>query len=1094
MIYMFGVRLYLDSAPVVANAADIGLYSIVGGNSVFRWIESDISAYAPTYTWKTGILKPDFSEPTQESVDVAITGNLPTIGGTSIKIINTIMYAGAYTQFDKILSDNGIHFNELRMDIIRFEIVGGALVNADGSVHFRGLCGNTTWDEKELTIPLETALLKRKSNLATIINKTDFPNASDDIVGQTVPVTYGEFKPQYNSNGTIIHNGFAKFVRTANNETVYENLVIQKWKNDDGTVYWSTMNADFTGIKAFPIVSNNGAIPPVIYSIKLLTLSSNINWFDSAYNPIITGTITLDYFEGMYIKVIDGIGENKYRRIKSGNIDLDTAHNVLILEIEDVFEETLAGNATATEIDNSWVQIVDIAREYRSDIWRCKDYLDVNGGFIYNAMNIFGYLAQSIAKVTTENTDANILTAKNEFMRLPLYAYKDIGDGNKNLLDIDVKLFNGDPDTMDSFLILPVSNVALYNESDLTEWGGVGYTKKSAGLFYDGTKFNINSEVIDGALTSVNNKNYYGYYQRALNLQIKNVVWWHFITFGLPEIPANFYENFEMYILIRMMTAWEFFPPGYPDSYITVSYKKFMGSHISALAKTDWNDDEVAPILGKLHTFDNVADFYYDYHRPSKGNTAFYYDNNGSTTFSGYMNIPITGIDNRDKYNMVKGKFALGIRRKNGVAVTINLDDYIRIYEMAVALKKSVSIKDAIYSPFQGRIYGTTWGQSEGSSSFSSSSQSSPSSSSSSSHSSMSSSSSSSETGETGRKVALAMINNPIDIMEHVLRLQMWSETGETKNWGKEYATSPLIDISTSEGGFDYEDLDPIKALRPAWQILNYNDAWSDEMLRRLCKSFFLVNYQHPETGKESVAYIADKSLTVPAMTITLDDIIGPVGQVVYPQVKNVYCEPYIKYCLNNANGQYEKIIQVTNTSKPIYDASYVIGVTGSNAEMLWTRGHVLWEAYRQIEPMPTDISENPLIVKDADALWFLDTLYNWMGAINIDGDPVNVIFEPKKRIVFNVPYQVGKGWFLTQHHKLQLPHQTDDVAIEFMIEQISKNINKGKEIVTVQAILYGAATEIAMYVQDVYDAGTLLADWQDVYTPAAANDIQDVT
>jgi len=253
MIYIFGVRLYLDSAPVVANAADIGLYSIVGGNSVFRWIESDISAYAPTYTWKTGILKPDFSEPTNESVDLAVTGNLPTIGGTSVKIINTVMYAGAYTQFDKILSDNGIHFNELRMDIIRFEIVGGALVSADGAVHFRGLCGNTIWNEKELTIPLETALLKRKSNLATIINKTDFPNASDDIVGQIVPVTFGEFKPQYDSNSTIIHNGFAKFVRTANTETVYKSVAWKQFVNDDGTEFWLSINSKYVGLNAFPV-------------------------------------------------------------------------------------------------------------------------------------------------------------------------------------------------------------------------------------------------------------------------------------------------------------------------------------------------------------------------------------------------------------------------------------------------------------------------------------------------------------------------------------------------------------------------------------------------------------------------------------------------------------------------------------------------------------------------------------------------------------------------------------------------------------------------------------------------------------------------
>ena len=47
--------------------------------------------------------------------------------------------------------------------------------------------------------------------------------------------------------------------------------------------------------------------------------------------------------------------------------------------------------------------------------------------------------------------------------------------------------------------------------------------------------------------------------------------------------------------------------------------------------------------------------------------------------------------------------------------------------------------------------------------------------------------------------------------------------------------------------------------------------------------------------------------------------------------------------------------------------------------------------------------------------------------------------------------------------------------------------------------MLYGEVTDIAMYVQDTYDPGTLLADWQDVYTTQAEEaaqgaDVQDIT
>jgi hypothetical protein len=121
------------------------------------------------------------------------------------------------------------------------------------------------------------------------------------------------------------------------------------------------------------------------------------------------------------------------------------------------------------------------------------------------------------------------------------------------------------------------------------------------------------------------------------------------------------------------------------------------------------------------------------------------------------------------------------------------------------------------------------------------------------------------------------------------------------------------------------------------------------------------------------------------------------------------------------------------------------------------------------------------------------------MGALDTDGTPSGVVFEPKKRIGFNVPYDVGKNWFLTQHHKLQLPHQTNDTAIEFCIERIRRVLKRGSERISVQAILYGDTTEIELYVQDTWVQGTLLADWQDHMQTLAERgeggaDIQDIT
>jgi len=476
-------------------------------------------------------------------------------------------------------------------------------------------------------------------------------------------------------------------------------------------------------------------------------------------------------------------------------------------------------------------------------------------------------------------------------------------------------------------------------------------------------------------------------------------------------------------------------------------------------------------------------------------------------------------METEEKYKSIKLSafffyFPIGI----SLPEAYNLD----IHQVAIIFRKSISIKKAIYSPHRGRIYRASWGTAAGTSvsSSSSSSQSSPSSSSSSSSSSQSfpsSSSSSSESSSSssvsspssssssssscgygaGRKNACAMINNPIDILEHTMRLQNWSEQGETREWGKEYAGDPLIDVATTEGGFDYEDLDFHKTLRPARQIKQYRNTSTIEIAKSISKQFFIVSHQDPLTGKERCAYIAEKSLTTPTTTITLSDIIGPIADVVYPETRNIYPEPIIKYARNNATGDFEKTLQVTNTNESTFVESYVIGASGTTAEMLWTRGHVLWEATRSVETLPNERANLTWYTKDEDAIWYLETLYLWMGAVNTDGTPSGITYEPKKRIAFSVPYETGVNWFLTQHHILQLSHQTNSQSIEFVIEKISKNIKKGQEKVTVQVILYGDASNLAYYVKDTVNAGVTLDDWQDsvdkkVDVPAQGEDIKD--
>lgn len=1072
--YIFTSRIYLDSDPTVANASDIGLYDDAdnGANQVLRWSEADISSFSPTYTWKTGIVKPSPFGDTDESADFSDGGDLPRVAGSSLRFTNIITYGGVSTQFDKILEDNSIRLKGLRCDIIRFEISGGSLVEADGEVHFRGICGDSTHTEKEYNIPLENSLFKRRANLSTIITKEDYANASDDIVGKTVPVTFGEFVPVFDANENVVKNGYAKFVRTAKSEIIYENSPASFFNTSTGLFAVITAAGQGWGLKVFPIVGNDGNTPPIMYKIKLLNNEDGIIWrLDGVLKT--TGSYAITNLVDYYVYVIDGNGQGGYRKIESALVDLDSDATVIEVVLADYFEEILGGNATATADDQSWIQFIDITRQYTSDVWECKDFLDTDGNAVTNGLDIYSYVKDANVKVSGAAQTVPVTEKPFQFYLLPQYGYTASGTNNTTL-DIDVKLFEDNPDQMQTFLIKPIENFGFETADTFSNWRKDSednyerYERRIDGYYprpdvAPTEILPVEWEVLGGTvdeITSKDENSIWGYYLCVKNIvedgagfNTRYITGW---TFTMPTVPNNFnFDSVNLFLKVESNIAES---GGWDDSSVNIRYRRFIGfakEILSAENGAKYKDQSL--ISGELQC---MPDFWYNTSPDTKNK--YFYTNNTLTDpdnkFWGYQKFEFSDVDSVEKYQAIKEACIFFWHKfKHGIFSVLTAYHF---YKMVVGFKKKVSIKDAVYLPYHGRIYGDTWG---------------------------------------ARKTAANMINNPIDILEHTLRLQNWSEQGETKNWGKEYADVPLIDVSTSEGGFDYEDLNTMKAIKSARQILNYSDAWSDNIARSLCKGFFLCNFQDPITGEEKIAYIAEKSKTTPTTTITLSDIIGPISPVIYPKAKGIYTEPAVRYAKNNATGGYDKIIQITNAGAATYDASYVIGLSGDTAELMWTRAHVLYQVTRQIEPPPSDMVDHDWITEDDDAILYLDTWLSYMGAINTDGSTSGITFQPKKRISFTVSYDTGKAWFLTKHCKLQLPHQTDDNAIEFVIEKINKSIKMGKEKVTVQVMLYGSASEIALYVQDVYTSGTLLDDWQDIYTTQAeeaaqGKDVQDIT
>jgi len=553
-VYIFAARIYLDSDPTVANASDIGLYDDAdnGTNQVFRWIESDITSYSPTYTWKTGIFTPQPIDNINEGVDLSLGGNLPSVNGTNVRIGNTLPIGGTMTQFDATVDGAGIRFNGLRCDIMRFEVSAGALVSADGDIVFRGICGDPQWNEREFSIPVQNSNIKRESNLGTIITDENYPNADAGIIGQSVPVTFGEYKPEFDDNDNPLWNGYSQFKRTANEQEIIK--LINPYPT--GTIMaGDELNIIFLEYGDIPPSKRNRSIFPIVdndLTDAKLTYQIDIGSEMPAWTFLVrgitvtTGKYRIANFEGAYLFVIEAkvdtsSMQGKYRRITKAEVDLDVDNSLINLTLESYFEISLQGNATANHANQCWIQMVSIERKYSADVWPCKNYLDEDGNVIKQGLNLLSYESPKKAKVTTENTDANVEEQPLSFYRLPQYAFIESLLGINNEIDIDVKLFESNPDQMNSFLIVQLDNLEeIVDVSEVVEFGVTSetWTQHAPGIFKNNNVFV--SAGVTGDLTNLTDKKH-NTRSRFFAEQPDGtmaILW--ALKFSLPDYPKRF--------------------------------------------------------------------------------------------------------------------------------------------------------------------------------------------------------------------------------------------------------------------------------------------------------------------------------------------------------------------------------------------------------------------------------------------------------------------------------------------------------------------------------------------------------------------------
>lgn len=274
-------------------------------------------------------------------------------------------------------------------------------------------------------------------------------------------------------------------------------------------------------------------------------------------------------------------------------------------------------------------------------------------------------------------------------------------------------------------------------------------------------------------------------------------------------------------------------------------------------------------------------------------------------------------------------------------------------------------------------------------------------------------------------------LNNPISIIEHCKYNQNWA------------GGTPLVKYSGA-GSFLSEEIESIRSsVGCDREIIDYSQAWTDNVVKSLCEEFFLLSYQD-ESGYECIDYLfrTEENLE----SVVYGDTIGEIGEVEPPKIRDVFIKPIIKYGFDYATEKYSKSLSVNSVEYPAYSESFVDGFSGTDGYNVWSKCRDLYKRYKQIEENRESLIELKWCSKYEDALWVLNKRLDLMSML---------------RVSFSVAYTKGRKWHIWKHISINFPHETKNQSVECVIEKITKD--KNKKMVSVVVLMLDS-TEADFY------------------------------
>jgi len=1031
-----GVKIYTAGIASFTEDTDIGLYDTgINTPTEFRWIESYVAG--TEQDWKAGIIAKNGIPPIVEGGNFSRGGGFVSVDSISIIIDNTSKF---FNEIEAI----GLGINGLSAEIVEFsEDTTTGVVTETVIGYFKTSINR--WNVQNYTINLEPAVYNRNAQICTTIDSTSRPDSGEDDKGNSIPVTFGEFSGER----------FARMIRTTNVETIYNTESLIQLISDnlpDGSTIVTSLytNTDSWTYSAsvrnvFPIVKNNGTTPSLEYEIQL---------FDGSLNISIGGGFISSAFpvSDMYVRIISAPGGggivDQIRKVST--IQVPGTYDASIkIQLQNYLEEDFAAN---TDGSGAWVQFFLAKRNYELDHWKCGGFLDSNVSVISNP-ELYSYAQKSTVSISALDTKTEIVTQKNSFFRIPEYGYNLVSTAYNNSVKIDATFCDGSIDTVNSFQVAPARSILPMTTDSLAELGLTEFKLVSNGCYLDTSLPGYYVSPVSFSSDLLANESYVIDRLNSTFATIRTT-----FTYNTPGPVGGAGADQYAIVAIRII------PPLLESSFLfdsigvlidasvdhsfkqtifgldsidpVITYRKFIGAHEDLITAS------YTPPMGELGFLEgsaiinNVPDAYYiispdtydKYYSVKSEFTAITDALCGVSNF----NIPVSTSDDfaykaHEVVLLVKIKYSAPFFDNTWTgSETQNIDTIIR--SIAFAIKKKVSIRDFIYTTAHGRIFDSTF---------------------------------------ESRKTSADVITSPVDIYEHICRLQNWSETNPADtNPGKEYCADAKINTLTTTGGFDSLRLSSLRDIECSFQMVDPDKCWTKDLKDRLLRSMWAVGYVN-ENGEECIDYIPKVSSV--SITDTINLSVMPldikIDSVEEPKPENVFCEPFIRFNYSHAEGKFKNILSIKQSHRDTFDPSYISGFSAGEAEALWQFCHdELWNRYHQIEQPPEDMTDQYFIYREEDARKFLNSWLDWMLV---------------RRITVNVYYDFAKTWHVGRHVYLNLPHQTNGANVEAVIERIVKN--RGAGICEIQ-LAFWVETPVNYYIQKV------------MYTQAQGADLPDAT